>query len=96
MMVLVLMGTGVALFALVVANILLGQVGIVRSQLDQRVTLKQHTVETLTVDVARLSSPERIGARAAELGLVPAEKVYPLSTIAPSPVRGPSPSRGRP
>ncbi|MFN2614102.1 MAG: hypothetical protein ABR552_04710 [Actinomycetota bacterium] len=88
------MGTGTALFALVMANILLGQIGIVRAELDQKVTQQRHVVDALRVDVAQLSSPVRIAARATQLSLVQPDDVHPLAV--PSTVRGPSPKRGRP
>ena len=92
--ILVAMGTGIALFALVMANILLGQIGIVRAELDQKVTQQQHVVDALRIEVAQLSSPGRIAARAQQLGLVQAGDTHPIA--APSTVRGPSPARGRP
>ena len=88
------MGTGAALLVLVIAQILLGQIGIVRADLTETVAGQRQVVDALRVEVAQLSAPARIATRAEELGMKRATDIAPLSD--PSTVRGPSPMRGRP
>jgi hypothetical protein len=89
---LAVVATGLALFALVVANVFLGQAGFAQAELRDRVVAKQARAELLELEAARLRAPSRIAARASELGLVPATDVTVL--VPPPPVRGPS-SKGR-
>ena len=92
----IMVAAGLALLALVTANVFLGQAGITESKLQRAVAKKQIQVDELALEVARLGSPVRIAARAAGLGMVPATDVTVLVPNARSTVRGPSPIRGRP
>ena len=86
-----LTATGMALFALVVAQVFLGQAAFRQSTLESAVNAKRLTTEQLELDVAKLRSPERIQQRAQQIGLVPAPDVVVLS---PSSIRsGPSQTR---
>lgn len=96
---------GGALFALVFAQVLLGQAGIKQAELEQRVAAKQTDVDQLRLEVTRLRAPEHIASAAHKLGLVEATDVSVLSVTPTAPaaiarvtptVRGPSPKRGRP
>jgi hypothetical protein len=102
-------GTAFALFALVIAQVLLGQAGFRLSGLEARVEDKRLVAEQLEVDVQRLRAPERIAERASALGMVPAGDVTiltpsvsasaagsPAASASPSPVRGPASRRGNP
>jgi len=62
--------TATALFALVIANVFLGQAAVTQADLERTADRTRVEVEQLELEVARLRSPSRIAARAAELGLV--------------------------
>jgi cell division protein FtsL len=85
------LATAAALFALVIANVLLGQAGFAQVELERRVASEQAQLEELQLEVAHLRSPARIAKAARRMGLVPGSSVTFLS-----PVGGPSPKRGRP
>lgn len=85
--------TGMALFALVLAQVFLGQATFRQDRLQARIDAKRLVTEQLRLDVAQLASPERIAARARQLGLVPAPGVVTL--IPPSVRSGPSQTRER-
>jgi cell division protein FtsL len=89
--VLALTATGMALFALVVAQVFLGQAAFKQSSLESSVNAKRLATEQLELQVAKLQSPERIAARASQLGLVPAGDVVVLTP--PSTRSGPSQTR---
>ncbi|MGZ4104565.1 MAG: hypothetical protein ACXVQY_00925 [Actinomycetota bacterium] len=88
-----LTATGLALFALVLAQVFLGQATFRQDKLQSRIEAKRLVTEQLQVDVAKLASPERIAARARELGLVTAPGVVTLTP--PSARSGPSQTRER-
>lgn len=90
--------TCAGLFALVMANVRLGEAGVTHAELEDAVAEKRIAIEELELDVASLTAPSRISERALELGMVPATDV---TVVAPAertrtPDRGPSPKRGRP
>ena len=89
--------TCVMLFALVAAQVVVGQASINVADLTARVGAKRIAAEQLELDVARLRAPARIAARATQLGLGPAGAVtvLPLEEPSSSP-RGHSPKRERP
>jgi len=91
--VLALTATGMALFALVTAQVFLGQAAFRQSRLETRVEAKRLVTEQLELDVAKLRSPDRIQARGQQLGLVPAQNVVTL--VQPSTRSGPSQTRER-
>jgi hypothetical protein len=91
--VLALTATGMALFALVAAQVFLGQVAFRQSRLENAVSAKRLVTERLELEVAKLQSPDRIAARAATLGMVPATDVVVLTP--PSTRSGPSQTRER-
>lgn len=88
--------TSVALFALVTAQVMLGQAGFTQADLERRVDAKRIEVQQLQLDVARMRAPGSIAARAIALGMVPAGDYTVLLSVAPSPVGGRSPKRERP
>lgn len=67
---LVVLATAAALFALVVANVFLGQATVTQAELQQQVEQRRVEVEQLELQVSRLGSPSRIAERATTLGLV--------------------------
>jgi len=89
--VLALTATGMALFALVVAQVFLGQAAFRQSRLESAVNQKRLATEQLELDVAKLQSPELIAQRAQKIGLVPAPDVVVLTP--PSTRSGPSQTR---
>ena len=91
--ILALTATGMALFALVAAQVFLGQAAFRQSRLESAVSAKRLVTERLELEVAQLQSPDRIAARAAALGMVPATDVVVLSP--PSTRSGPSQTRER-
>jgi cell division protein FtsL len=91
--VLALTATGMALFALVTAQVFLGQAAFRQARLESKVEAKRLTTEQLELDVARLRSPDRIQARAQQLGMVPAQGV--VTIVQPSTRSGPSQTRER-
>ena len=91
--VLALTATGMALFALVAAQVFLGQAAFRQSRLENAVSAKRLVTERLELEVAKLQSPDRIAARAATLGMVPATDVVVLTP--PSTRSGPSQTRER-
>jgi cell division protein FtsL len=91
--VLALTATGMALFALVVAQVFLGQAAFRQSRLQSSVSAKRLATEQLELEVAKLQSPDRIAARATQIGMVPATDVVTLTP--PSTRSGPSLSRER-
>ena len=92
------LATCAGLFALVMANVLLGQAGFTHAELEDKIASKRSAIEQLQLDVAALTAPSRISERALELGMVPASDVTVVAPAerTPSPDRGPSPKRGRP
>ena len=91
--ILALTATGMALFALVAAQVFLGQAAFRQSRLENTVAAKRLVTERLELEVAKLRSPDRIAARAAQLGMVPATDVVVLTP--PSTRSGPSQTRER-
>jgi len=91
--VLALTATGMALFALVAAQVFLGQAAFRQSRLQSSVAAKRLTTEQLELEVAKLQSPDRIAARATAIGMVTATDVVILTP--PSTRSGPSQSRER-
>ena len=91
--VLALTATGMALFALVVAQVFLGQAAFRQSSLESAVQAKRLATEQLELEVAKLASPDRIATRAQQIGLVPAPDVVVLTP--PSTRSGPSQTRER-
>ena len=91
--ILALTATGMALFALVAAQVFLGQAAFRQSGLENAVSAKRLVTERLELEVAKLQSPDRIAARAATLGMVPATDVVVLTP--PSTRSGPSQTRER-
>jgi len=89
--VLALTATGMALFALVVAQVFLGQAAFKQDRLESAVNAKRLATQQLELDVAKLESPGRIAQRAQQLGLVPATDVVVLTP--PSTRSGPSQTR---
>lgn len=89
--VLALTATGMALFALVVAQVFLGQAAFRQSKLESAVNKKRLATEQLELDVAKLASPARISERAQQIGLVPATGVVVLTP--PTTRSGPSQTR---
>jgi hypothetical protein len=88
-----LAATGVALFALVAAQVFLGQAAFRQDKLESQVRAERLVTEQLELDAARLRSPELIAARALKLGMVPATNVV---IVSPSSTRsGPSQTRER-
>lgn len=78
----------IALFTVVAFHVVLAQSQISIDRVERQTVLAQRHYEDLRLDRARLSSPERIVQRAAELGLV-------APNLAPAPiiVTGPLPPR---
>jgi cell division protein FtsL len=91
--ILALTATGMALFALVAAQVFLGQAAFRQSRLENAVSAKRLVTERLELEVAKLQSPDRIATRAAAQGMVPATDVVVLSP--PSTRSGPSQTRER-
>ena len=91
--VLALTATGMALFALVTAQVFLGQAAFRQSRLESRVEAKRLVTEQLELEVSELRSPDRIQARAQQLGMVPAQNVVTITQ--PSTRSGPSQTRER-
>ena len=91
--VLALTATGMALFALVAAQVFLGQAAFRQSRLQSSVNAKHLATEQLELEVAKLQSPDRIAARATAIGMVTATDVVTLTP--PSTRSGPSQSRER-
>ncbi|HLW16663.1 MAG TPA: hypothetical protein VKV69_04815 [Actinomycetota bacterium] len=89
--VLALTATGMALFALVVAQVFLGQSSFRQSNLESIVNQKRLATEQLELEVAKLASPSRIAQRAQQIGLVPAPDVVVLTP--PTTRSGPSQTR---
>jgi len=88
-----LTATGVALFALVAAQVFLGQAAFRQDKLEAQVRAQRLITEQLELDTARLRSPARIAARARKLGMVPATNVV---IVGQSSTRsGPSQTRER-
>jgi len=91
--VLALTATGMALFALVAAQVFLGQAAFRQSRLENTVSAKRLATEQLELEVAKLQSPDRIAARAQAIGMVPAPDLVVLSPS--STWSGPSQTRER-
>jgi cell division protein FtsL len=91
--VLALTATGMALFALVTAQVFLGQAAFRQSRLESRVQAKRLATEQLELEVSKLRAPDRIEERAQQLGMVPATNVVTLTQ--PSTRSGPSQTRER-
>lgn len=89
--VLALTATGMALFALVVAQVFLGQAAFRQSKLEGAVNQRRLATQQLELDVSKLASPARIAARAQQIGMVPATDVVVLTP--PSTRSGPSQTR---
>jgi cell division protein FtsL len=89
--VLALTATGMALFALVVAQVFLGQAAFRQSKLESAVNHKRLATQQLELDVAKLAAPARISERAQQIGLVPATGVVVLTP--PTTRSGPSQTR---
>lgn len=82
-----------AVFAVAGLQAYLGQEGLRMARLEGEVAEAEERYALLREEVARLSSPERLERRAAELGMAPAtDRVY---LPAPEGLRPPSPSSGR-
>ncbi|HEV2686220.1 MAG TPA: hypothetical protein VGW79_06250 [Actinomycetota bacterium] len=88
---LALTATGMALFALVVAQVFLGQAAFRQSKLEGAVNQRRLATQQLELDVSKLASPARIAARAQQIGMVPATDVVVLTP--PSTRSGPSQTR---
>jgi len=67
-----LLVVGVGLLGLLGLNTVLGQDAFRRHDLDRQAALLSEQEQQLASDVAALEAPERLAARAVELGLVPA------------------------
>jgi len=80
-----------ALFALVVAQVFLGQAAFRQSKLETAVNQKRLATQQLELDVAKLASPVRIAQRAQKIGMVPGNDVVVLTP--PSTRSGPSQTR---
>ncbi|MFA5889632.1 MAG: hypothetical protein WDA27_01560 [Actinomycetota bacterium] len=76
--VLTLAATGLSLFALISAQVLLGQASITESRLSGQLAVKQARMQSLDLEVARLGAPGTVAARARKLGMVPATDVVVL------------------
>ena len=77
--VLTLVATSLALFALVSAQVMLGQAAITESRLNDRLAAKQARLQALELEVARLGAPGTIATRARNLGMVSAADVVVLA-----------------
>jgi len=78
------LATAMALFALVVANVFLGQAAVTQAELQDLVHERSVEVEQLELEVARLGSPSRIAQRATQLGLVQPTDVTVLVPAEPA------------
>jgi cell division protein FtsL len=88
-----LTATGAALFALVAAQVFLGQAAFRQDKLETQVRAERLATEQLELGTARLRSPARIAARAHALGMVPAQNVVIVTQS--STRSGPSQTRER-
>jgi hypothetical protein len=64
---------------IVVARVLTGQAGFTETDVTKRISQHQREIEDLELQIAKLRAPQRITARALELGLVPATHVVYLN-----------------
>ena len=88
-----LTATGAALFALVAAQVFLGQAAFRQDKLEAQVQAERVVTDQLELETARLRSPQRIASRAVKLGLVPSTNVVIVSQS--STWSGPSQNRER-